>query len=258
MFAALDPGCPLHESFPADYMVLFRFARLVIVPDAQTSEEAHQALLDHGLDRSGSLARAIGPERAELLGAEIDDLVPPMIVPFLRPTWALEVLVLALAADAYGVDASDGRISPTHDAVSRRRMSGAPLLGLYDHDELDRWFTAVAPSATDALRGELDALDAERAAARAVLAAYRAGDEAVLIAANHDAPPGVERFADVSRTASRRMRDAHAETLEAELRAGNALAVLSVTEVLGDDGVLADLRSHGLTVTRISVAAPSP
>lgn len=255
VFAALEPGCPLHESFPPDYAVLFRFARTVIVTDAQTEEEARASLLANGVDRSGSLERVLGPERFAVLAHAIDDLVPGEIVRFMRPVWAVMMLQLPLAASAYGADASDGRLSPTHDAVSRRRMAGAPIVGLFEHDDVDAEIARLAPLATEVLRAELDHVDDLRAAARAALAAYRAGDEAALEAV-HANVPGTGRFAALAESETRRHFESRIADVETELRTGNALVLLPVDLTLGERGLLARLHADGFEITRVEVPAP--
>lgn len=255
VFAALDPGCPLHEAFPSDYLVLFRYARQVIVINAQSNDEAAALLLARGIDRSGSLPRSIGAEPFAQLTGVIDDAVPAPMVRLLRPEWALLALSQALAADAYGVGASDARISPTHDGVSRREMGGAPVVGLFDDDAVESSLDAMAPLATETLRAMLAHLDDERASARSRLAAYRAGDEAALLTEHGHVTPGTERLAAASVAETARALDDHTATIETELRGGNALVLLSYDMVLGEHGLLARLRTDGFEVSRISMPA---
>lgn len=258
VFAALDDGCPLHDSFPSDYTPLFQFARLVIVEQASTEEEAEEAMTTHGVDRSGSLARTLGAERFATLAETIHGAIEPALVPYLRPPYALAYLSLTVSADAYGGHMTDGRMSPLHDAVSRRRMNGGTLLGLYEDDEVERARVALARPATEALIACLDHLDVVRAQARERLAAYRAGDQDALVRVHGERLPGGEAFETLGQTLSDRVFDAHWDRLQTELRAGNAFAVLPTSDVLGDHGVLARLRNSGVEITRISVAAPVP
>jgi hypothetical protein len=253
VFAALDPGCPLHECFPADYLVLFRFARQVIVLDPADAEEARASMLARGLDRSGSLERTIGPERFAALAPLVDDLVSGDVLRFFRPVWALLLLSIALSAEAYGVDASDGRISPAHDAVSRRETSGAPILGLFDSGDFDHYLAALSPVATDTLSAMLEHLEEERAAARALLVAYRAGDDAAMLEIRGQVTPGTERATAVATADARRVLDESVEVIETELRTGNALVVLPFDMVLGEQGLLARLRTDGFEISRVSV-----
>ncbi len=258
VLAALEYGCPLSEALPHDYAALFQFARVVIVPDARTEEEMHDAMMAQAIDRSGSLARALGPERLAALTDEIDDAVTPGIVRFLRPTWAIGLYYEGLQTDAYGGHLSDMRMSPTHDAAIRRQMSGAPLTGLFTAADVDRMMASGAPLAADALCAAIDHVDAARAISRDTLAAYRAGDETALWTALQTDVPGAEAFSAACRAAEQQALEAHSGSLSSELRAGNAFAVLPAQEVLGDDGVLARLRNAGVEITRVSVAAPAP
>jgi hypothetical protein len=255
VFAALDPGCPLHECFPDDYLVLFRYARQVIVTDAQTAEEADASMTTSGLDRSGSLERSLGPERFALLANTLHDLLPAGVIRYLRPIWAAMLLGLALSAEAYGVGASDLRISPGHDAVSRRRMSNAAILGIFDHEEVDRELSAMAPHATDALRAALDRLDEERAWSRSLLAAYRAADEVALLGVHAQATAGSQPLWAISEAGGQHVLDERISLIETELRAGNALVVLPYYMVLGERGLLARLGADEFDVDRLSAPA---
>lgn len=251
VFAALDPGSPLHESFPADYEGIFHLARQVYVPDAHTPEEA-EAFMGELVTRAPALAGQLGPDAFATLTSECGDLLPSPVLAHLTPTAAMAVFVQAAAARAAGASVTDQRISPTHDAVSRRHMAGLPLAPLFTDAQLHASVRELDPVALDTLRAMLAHAADWRAQQEAVLRAYRAGDEAGAIAPS--TTPGCEREQAIVHGQYTRALDAHAAEIIADMRMGNVLVVLPVDAVLMERGLLDRVREAGLPVTRISVS----
>lgn len=256
LFAALEPGCPLHESFPAEFEILFRYARTVMVPVVWTEQEEQEFVLAHGMDAGYRLDRELGPERyVPFLEATA---LPIDAAPRVLPMMGLALFSQNLVADVYGASRTDSRLSPTHDAMTRRRMSGLPLVGSLTADEAAESFERIPRSAALAeLRTAIERRRELRAEFAARLEAYRAGDEADV--ARHDGTRllAVEAYITALTAEDARLMALSVPRIEAELRAGNALVVMDVDDVVGETGVLARLRADHLALTRVEVPAPA-
>lgn len=250
VFAALE-GAPLHASFPAEYEGIFHLARQVYVPDAHTAEES-EAFMRELATRDAALPRQLGPDAFATLSDECGALVPAPVLAHLTPTGAFAILQWSATARAAGVSVTDARISPTHDAVSRRQMAGLPITALFSDAELRASVHEVDPIALDTLRAALAHATEWQAEIAAAIAVYRSGDEAAVV---HDvATPGLDRAEAITRAQYTRALDAHAADIIADMRQGNVLVVLPVEAVLRGHGLLARVREAGLPVTRISVS----
>jgi hypothetical protein len=253
----LEPGCTLEESFPREYEVLFRSARTVVVPVAWTEAEERELMMTQGLSETSPLATALGTERfARFL--ELTHM-PPEIGPRFLPFTAIAVLTQVIEADVFGAPASDVRLSPVHDAMTRRWTEGLPVAGMLTSDQARESYGRVRDApASDALRAYLDDVPELRAQLAARLSAYRAGDEADVT--RRDATTGIAEAAPYEAAVhaeNARTLQLGLARIEGELRAGNALVMMPAAQVVGDAGLLARLRADHFDVTRIAVAAPT-
>ncbi len=255
VFAALDPGVPLHASFPPDYEALYTFARAVIVPMAWEPEEERAFAAEHGLDPSFHLDRAIGAERFARLVALTG--APEEIAVHVRPEAALELALGATVADLGHERMEDTRLSPTHDLVARRQAAGLPTLSLATAARAAELWTVLERGATDTLAAVLDHPDQTRANLADVRTAYLAGDEAALLVAHAVPVIGREQDSALRRSENLRLLSEGMPVIEREIRAGNALVLLPYGMVLGEEGLLARLRADGIVATRVTTTSPA-
>jgi hypothetical protein len=252
----LEPGCTLEESFPDEYAVLFQSARTVVVPVAWTEAEERDLMMTQGLSPDSPLAADLGPERfARFL--ELTSM-PPEIAPRFVPFSAVAVLTQVIEADVFGAPASDVRLSPVHDAMTRRWTEGLPVVGMLTSEQGRQSYGRVREApAMDALRAYLDHVPELRAQLSARLSAYRAGDEADV--GRRDAQTTVEGAAPyeaVVRAENARTLTLGLPRIEGELRAGDALVMMPAAQVVGEAGLLARLRADHFEVRRLAGAAP--
>ncbi|MFO0682828.1 MAG: TraB/GumN family protein [Sandaracinus sp.] len=255
VFAALDPGVPLHESFPPDYEALYTYARAVIVPMAWDPEQERAFAAEHGLDPSFHLDRVIGSERFEHFVARTG--APAELAVHVRPEAAIELWLGATVADLSHTRIEDTRLSPTHDLVARRQAAGLPTLSLATPARATELFATLERGAADTLSAILDHPDETRANLADVRTAYLAGDEAALLAAHAVPVIGRDEDSALRRRENLRLLTEGMPVIEQEIRAGNALVLLPYGMVLTEDGLLARLRTSGLIATRITSTSPA-
>ncbi len=255
LFGSLEGGTTLRESFPSEYEAIFRFARVLVVESAATDGEQAALIMDQ-MSHARPLDVALGAEHFTQLSEQIGDQIPPQLLGHLTPELAFLMLEGEVMADAHGGSPRRITLSPAHDLTQRRQTVAAAVVGLDSTSDVRRTFSRMrAGGALAGVTALLDHLDEQRALARTTMDAYRSGDEVALAEALVTPSTGMATLEATVHAIRRESLARWMPIVERELTEGNALIVLPIDTVLGEDGAVARLTRSGHTLRRVEVEA---
>lgn len=208
-------------------------------------------------DPASSLARVVPVDLAAPLDRRMRALgLDPAQMARFEP-WFVDVTLVTLLGQRAGFDPAAGL---DRDLMARARLAGKPAAGLETVSEQLATLDATPISEqVDSLRAMVDEADSAEAQFNALHAAWRAGDVAALERTMQremkDRTPVTYRRLNVDRNRAWLPR---LEALLAQGAGHDVLVVVGALHLLGDDGVVEQLRRRGHRVERVCSACATP
>ncbi len=251
LLGTIHLGVSLDEALPAPYRASARRARVVMSEmDADPASLDPQAMMAATLLPPGESLRSMMPLATwEALLREVGSAMPSMILERLRPWVPVTVLAQQRIAASMRVDLP----APMDAELIERARSRGQRVAFFESAAEQMAIMNSVPSQyfVRELEEMLEDRSTSRAELRAMLQAYRSGDEEAMTAMVF-APEDVAAMPEYYERLFYRRNRAWTQRLEGELRGpGGLFVAVGLGHLLGPEGLVASLRARGLSVRRV-------